>query len=383
MRRLTILVIAAMLALPDVTVFGKGGSGGHSGPSHSKPKTSPKKNKNKNRNKKKKKKKKKASKRRKSNKKASKRAKRDKKAKKNRKRKDKVVKDKKKPKKNRKRKDKVVKDKKKPKKDSKRKDKVVKDKKKPKKNGKRKSKFVKNPKLSKSRERKLRVKIKENRKKRFHKVKKTGRTGRALTAAQKRDMESVADNPNLPEKARDGATAAADGTGMTPGEAKALERFTDPELARRAGLSDAEREAIKEALEVDPDLQAPWLKRLLRVVNETQEQLTIWVHYRTVKETSTKSFWQWMPGPPVNENRALKFTLDAGRAIQVEDDEDVPIEANKVRIWAQSESGAALEKHKNKDLWLVQPGHKYFAKKIEEKSYSFKGKGQRQKGAEE
>ena len=349
MRRLAILVIAALLALPDVTVFGKGGSGGHSGPSHSKPKTSPKKNKNKNRNKKKKKKKKKASKRRKSNKKASKRAKRDKKAKKNRKRKDKVVKDKKKPKKN----------------------------------GKRKSKFVKNPKLSKSRERKLRVKIKENRKKRFHKVKKTGRTGRALTAAQKRDMESVADNPNLPEKARDGATAAADGTGMTPGEAKALERFTDPELARRAGLSDAEREAIKEALEVDPDLQAPWLKRLLRVVNETQEQLTIWVHYRTVKETSTKSFWQWMPGPPVNENRALKFTLDAGRAIQVEDDEDVPIEANKVRIWAQSESGAALEKHKNKDLWLVQPGHKYFAKKIEESSYSFKGKGQRQKGAEE
>jgi hypothetical protein len=385
MQRALILVLAGFLGLTlsDVTVLAKGSSGGHSGPSgHSSPTKS--KSNLKKKNKKKKKKKKSSAKKHKS-KANSKVAKGNKKSKK---------------KKSKKHKDSKVAKNKKSKKHNKHKDSKVAKNKKPKKNRKPKD-FVKGNKKGKGKKWKRRVDKFVKRNPRFKKfpedhqdrIRKVyvhgGRKGLKIDRMQDAKLKKIAKNPNVSRDARNGINNARIGNPMTPAQVDAVQKLAGgsagggsagsaslTEEARRAGLTQEDRDAIRHALEVDADRQSAWKTRFLVVENFTKYPLTVWIHYRTPnaeKKTdgNQMSIWTWLPTRPVREDEALKLTVKPGKVVQVKDGE-VPVDANRVRIWARSPGGILLEKDKQKDYWLVpEPRHEYFADDREEHTYTF------------
>jgi hypothetical protein len=202
--------------------------------------------------------------------------------------------------------------------------------------------------------------------KRIHTANQLGRKGLKNSRETVARMKALAKNPNAPRAARVAAAKAAAGKPLNAQDRQALQGLDDPAAAKRAGLSEADREAIRESLDVDADQQAPWKTRYLTVENFTKEELTIWVHYRTVKQKG----WTWLPGRPVDEERALELSVKPGKVVEVEDD-DGRVDASKVRIWALSKSGASLAKNKDKDWWLV-PERRYWAEEMGERTYTFR-----------
>jgi hypothetical protein len=99
-----------------------------------------------------------------------------------------------------------------------------------------------------------------------------------------------------------------------------------------------------------PSEQAPVVQvsRLLRFKNETGEKLKIFVQYNGLTENGE---WDWFPTAPTTKAKALEFTVEPGEETYFFDGER-PIDASRVRIWAES-SGKKWLRYKNEDLWLV------------------------------
>src|SRR5207247_1856310 len=74
-------------------------------------------------------------------------------------------------------------------------------------------------------------------------------------------------------------------------------------------------------------------RRLLRVINASKEKVTVYVQYLTQDEDGN---WVWVPGEP-GSDEAVSYELEPGEAADLADD-GWPINASKVRIWAQGES---------------------------------------------
>jgi hypothetical protein len=89
--------------------------------------------------------------------------------------------------------------------------------------------------------------------------------------------------------------------------------------------------------------------RYLHVKNNTSEQLTIYVQFRTRTEQGT---WTWYPADPQQSEEALAFDLAPGQEAALEH-EGWRIHASRARIWAVSASGATWPQYKVQDWWLV------------------------------
>jgi hypothetical protein len=74
----------------------------------------------------------------------------------------------------------------------------------------------------------------------------------------------------------------------------------------------------------------------------------VWVQYYAEDEQGEEA---WYPADPDESEDALEFTVEPGKTLRVAD-EDWPIVASRVRVWAESEGNTWYE-FKGKDLWLV------------------------------
>jgi hypothetical protein len=87
----------------------------------------------------------------------------------------------------------------------------------------------------------------------------------------------------------------------------------------------------------------------VRVKNDTGERLTVYVQYQTISQSKG---WTWNPVVPGSEPRAVAYTFVPGQEANLRH-EDWPINANRVRIWARSDSGEEFAEYRDEDLWLV------------------------------
>jgi hypothetical protein len=88
-------------------------------------------------------------------------------------------------------------------------------------------------------------------------------------------------------------------------------------------------------------------KRFLKVRNETDATLTVYVQFRTPVDGA----WKWLPDDPAASTEALSFDIEAGKEIDVTY-KDERIAASRMRIWATSPTQQWLG-YKTKDAWLV------------------------------
>jgi len=89
--------------------------------------------------------------------------------------------------------------------------------------------------------------------------------------------------------------------------------------------------------------------RHLLIGNASKEKVTVHVQYLTQDENGN---WVWLPGDPENATESVTFELEPDQYGDAFDG-DWRIQAARVRIWAESESGQKWEKHKDSDFLLV------------------------------
>jgi hypothetical protein len=98
----------------------------------------------------------------------------------------------------------------------------------------------------------------------------------------------------------------------------------------------------------DQILEAPYqIMRYIRVVNRTQDPVTVHLQYRT-KDQDT---WVWLPADPQYSDEALQFTLDPGQSLDLSD-QDWQIMASRVIFWADS-AKQKWEDFKDNQMWVV------------------------------
>ncbi|MBI1830149.1 MAG: hypothetical protein HYR84_01705, partial [Planctomycetes bacterium] len=112
-------------------------------------------------------------------------------------------------------------------------------------------------------------------------------------------------------------------------------------------------------------------KRTLKVRNETETSITVFIQFRAPDASGA---WSWIPGDPAKTSDALSFEIEAGKELDVAYKEE-PLAASRMRIWATSEKQKWL-KYKTKDVWLVperteEGEHVYMASGVETFSFVF------------
>jgi hypothetical protein len=89
-------------------------------------------------------------------------------------------------------------------------------------------------------------------------------------------------------------------------------------------------------------------ERFLRVQNATAEPMKVYVQFHAQVDENK---WAWVPADPKDSARAVMLQVGPGKEALLADDEG-PISANRVRIWAMGPSKRITE-YRNQDLWLV------------------------------
>src|SRR5206468_7164053 len=127
--------------------------------------------------------------------------------------------------------------------------------------------------------------------------------------------------------------------------------------SNRPGLTDEVREAISQMLNArdlgtGADSAPPQYRRYLRVRNDTKQQLTVWVRYRTL---TTGDEWAWFPEGP---EEAVSYELAPDETTFLKH-QGVFVNASRVRLWARPSAAGPTEsggwtKYRDQDLWLVR-----------------------------
>lgn len=145
----------------------------------------------------------------------------------------------------------------------------------------------------------------------------------------------------------------------------------DPDFVDEGGMDEGE---MVEG-EMATDEVAKQYERYLKVRNNTEEDLTVYVQFRTADDEGK---WLWVPGAPADTEDAVSFNVAAGDSIRlpVDDPYDGNLRASRIRLWAESEGGTAFTQYKEEDLWLVpekddQDRHYYFARRMGTFTYTF------------
>jgi hypothetical protein len=109
-----------------------------------------------------------------------------------------------------------------------------------------------------------------------------------------------------------------------------------------------------------------------QVENKTAAAVQVKVQYYAKDEGGKEA---WHPADPDKSEDALDFTVQPGATVLVKD-EDWPIVASRVRVWAESDQSTWHE-FKGKDLWLVPKDKKtgrlgYYAKEVKTVTFTIK-----------
>lgn len=148
------------------------------------------------------------------------------------------------------------------------------------------------------------------------------------------------------------------------GPTDALARYRRGEALEARGDVDEAQSDYSKAIELNPEL-ARELKvfqgRQVKVTNNTAEPLKVYVSYEAISES-------W-PGDRVPQSGWLSFTVAPG-ATQTLEHDGKPIEAKKVRLWAEgSKTGKKHDVLKKRDLVLVE--RTYRARQIDAHVHRF------------
>jgi hypothetical protein len=165
-----------------------------------------------------------------------------------------------------------------------------------------------------------------------------------LTKIQKQWLGGIANNPQTPVPAQ-----AALGNLLAGGFLSGQERQTLADLIAggKSFLSEEEQKALAQGLEFDAERKKQ-VQRQFVIQNDTGERLRIWVHYYTLTDQGQ---WAWTPPLPADPGQALEYRIGPGSFFLK--NHDVRITANRVRVWAVSDSGRKWLANKDHDLLLV------------------------------
>ena len=154
-----------------------------------------------------------------------------------------------------------------------------------------------------------------------------------------------------------------------------------------------------------PDAEIDGVQRFFEkefeVRNDSDETVRVWVYGRTwdkspdraegpelgrtdaeVKDESSELVWLWKPGTPPRA-KPFEMIVPPGRSQKVAYEErgaSHTLAANRVLVWAESESGEQWLEHQHQPLWLVPPNPQddnertYHAKQIETYMFPIKPK---------
>lgn len=131
--------------------------------------------------------------------------------------------------------------------------------------------------------------------------------------------------------------------------------------------ADLVREEIQKRIErflPEAEIQGRQRRRekYLRVTNQTEQTLKVFVHRRTNRfDPETGYRWLWKPAEPGQQPQVV--SIDPGESVRLKADGEnsepdseqdaSPVTAQRVRIWAENEAGQRWPKHRETDLWLV------------------------------
>jgi hypothetical protein len=153
-------------------------------------------------------------------------------------------------------------------------------------------------------------------------------------------------------------------------------------LANDPKLDPELRDIIKQGLQEDQankrKLAVLQTQRYLKIKNETNEILTVFVQYRTEVQPDE---WVWLPADPKKSTNAVTQQVLPGKEIYAEVDKN-RILSSRVRLWAKANSkGTEWLEYKDQDLWLVpeidkedpkRQRHFYFAPETQTFTFVFK-----------
>jgi hypothetical protein len=137
----------------------------------------------------------------------------------------------------------------------------------------------------------------------------------------------------------------------------------DPEEDAGVGISVDPETDLPEDTPIDPRIpfEAPAVDdegepvpfqifRYLRVTNETDDTITVFLRYRTQDEDGT---WIWAPSPPGEED-VLSYDIEPGETLDLTDPDldDARIATSGIRFWAESED-TEYTMWKDQTLWVV------------------------------
>jgi len=156
--------------------------------------------------------------------------------------------------------------------------------------------------------------------------------------------------------------------------------------------ADLVREEIQERIEqflpeVEIEGRQRRREKQLRIMNKTKQTLKVFIHRRTNRFLEEKGYeWIWLPSDPGQHPQVL--TVSPGESKLVTADTLKPLTAQRVRIWAENESGTRWKEDRGRDLWLVEENPSfddervYFSEKIETFDHTFEPKPGPQEFAE-
>jgi hypothetical protein len=116
-------------------------------------------------------------------------------------------------------------------------------------------------------------------------------------------------------------------------------------------------------------------ERMLYVKNDTNESVVFYVLYHT---RAGEERWAWLPDRPEQSRKVYSFELNPGQALLLTDDNNSPLSANKIRLWAASAT-RTWNGYQDADLWTVPEvdsdgNHRYAS--LEMQTYNFVLRGE-------
>ena len=139
--------------------------------------------------------------------------------------------------------------------------------------------------------------------------------------------------------------------------------------------------------DVEIEGRQKFLQKTLSIQNATDEPIWVFAHVRRRIRDEKTYEWNWLPGDPgsakpyrmrVDPKTTQQFEIELLKGRQIDlpsvggigggdinlPDVNQPLIGNRVRVWAESESGQRWEEYRSKDLWLVEPNPKLDGQRV-------------------
>jgi hypothetical protein len=197
-----------------------------------------------------------------------------------------------------------------------------------------------------------------------------------MSEAQQEALRSFTKQESISDPQRSAIDRLRTGENLTDEDRTVLTNM----LASDPKLDPELREIVKQGLQEDlENKRKPAFRqtqRYLKIKNETNETLTVFVQYRTQVNGEQ---WLWLPADPKKSADAVPLQVPPGKEIYAEVDKN-RILCSRARLWAKASSkGTEWLEYKDQDLWLVPEvdkenprEHVYFAPEAQTFRFVFK-----------